>query len=106
MWEVTGIGIVVAGSDAARFRTALTLAASALALGGRARLLLDGGAVVLAADPEALLDTCFALGATVTLCQTGMAEAGLDASALDQRFDYAGMVAWLADLGDDRLVTV
>jgi len=40
------------------------------------------------------------------LCQTGLAEAGMEAASLDQRFSYGGMVGWLADLGMDRLVIV
>jgi len=101
---LTGLGIIVAGVDQARFRTALTLAAAQAALGGRVRLLLDGESVRLAALSDDLLDACFELGVTVTLCQTGLAEAGLDAAALDPRFDFGGMVGWLADLGQDRLV--
>jgi predicted peroxiredoxin len=99
-----GLGIVVAGTDPRRFRTALTLAAAQAALGGRVRILLDGESVALAATADDLLDSCFELGATITLCQTGMAEAGLDAAALDPRFDHGGMVGWLAELGEDRLV--
>jgi predicted peroxiredoxin len=99
-----GLGIIVAGTDPVRFRTALTLAAAQAALGGRARILLDSGAVVLAEAPEALLKSCFELGVEVTLCQSGLAETGLEASALDPRFSYGGMVGWLADLGSDRLL--
>ena len=68
------------------------------------RILFDSGAVILAQAPDALLEGCFELGAEVTLCQTGLADAGLDASALDPRFCYGGMVSWLAALGEDRLV--
>jgi len=99
-----GLGIVVAGNDPVRFRTALTLAAAQAALGGRVRILLDGEAVRLAVAPDELLDSCLDLGAAVTLCQSGLAEAGLEAHALDPRLDYGGMVGWLAGLGDDRLV--
>jgi hypothetical protein len=101
---MTGLGIIVADTDPVRFRTALTLAAAQAALGGRARLLLDSAAVALAATPHDLLESGFELGVEVMLCQSGLAEAGLDASALDSRFSYGGMVGWLADLGADRLV--
>jgi predicted peroxiredoxin len=104
MRRMTGLGIIVADADAVRFRTALMLAAAQAALGGRVRLLLDSGAVRLASGVNELLESCFELGAEVTLCQSGLAEAGLDASALDSRFSYGGMVGWLADLGTDRLV--
>jgi hypothetical protein len=102
--RVTGLGIIVADADEVRFRTALTLAAAQAALGGRARILLDSGAVPLASTPNPLLESCFELGAEIMLCQSGLAEAGLDASALDPRFSYGGMLGWLADLGADRLV--
>ncbi len=93
-----GIGIIVAEANPVRFRTALTLAAAQGALGARARILLDSGAVGLARTPDPLLESCFDFGVEVMLCQTGLAEAGLDASALDPRFSYGGMVSWLADL--------
>jgi hypothetical protein len=104
MRRMSGLGIIVADVDPVRFRTALTLAAAQAALGGRVRILLDSGAVALATAPNPLLESCFDLGAEVMLCQTGLAEAGLEASALDPRFFYGGMVGWLADLGADRLV--
>jgi hypothetical protein len=101
---MTGLGIIIADVDPVRFRTALTLAAAQAALGGRTRILLDSGAVMLAVGANDLLESCFDLGAEVMLCQTGLAEAGLDASGLDPRFCYGGMVGWLADLGADRLL--
>jgi predicted peroxiredoxin len=103
---VTGLSIVVAGRDPARFRTALTLAAASAALGGRTRILLNGESVRMAADTSnlELLESCFALGVAITLCQSGLAEAGLETGALDARFDYGGMVGFLAELGADRLV--
>ena len=101
---MTGLGVIVAGPDLVRFRCALTLAAAQAALGGRTRLLLDSAAVRLAAEPEALLESCLELGVAITLCQSGLALAGLEAGDLDSRFDYGGMVGWLADLGDDRLI--
>ncbi len=104
---MTGLAIIVATPDPERFRSALTLAAAHAALGEATRILLDGDAVRLAAAPRGeLLETCFELGATITLCQSGLAAAGLDAAALDVRFDYGGMVGLLAGLGDDRLVMV
>jgi len=99
-----GISIIIAGSDPARFATALTLAAAQAALGARARILLDGAAVAMAPQGGELLDSCFDLGVTVMLCQGGLAASGLRASSLDPRFDYGGMIAFLTDLGEDRLV--
>ena len=101
---MTGLGIIVADIDPVRFRTALTLAAAQAALGGRTRMLLDNAAVRLAADADELLESCFELGVSVTLCQTGLALAGLQADRLNPRFTYGGMLGWLAELGDDRLL--
>lgn len=102
-----GMAIIVAGIDDARFRTALTLAAAHAALGGRTRLLLDGESVRLVAEEESeLLQSCLELDVAITLCQSGLAAAGLDAAALDPRLDYGGMVGFLADVGADRLLVI
>jgi len=99
-----GLGIVIGGTDAARARTALTLAASQAALGARVRILLESDAVRLAMSPDELLESCLELGVAVMLCQSGLAAAGLEAAALDPRFEYGGMVGWLAELEEDRLI--
>ena len=116
-----GLTIVVAGSDPARLRTALGMAATQAALGGTARLFLDGVAVRLLAAPIAapddaahhaaglptltqLLDEALALGATVVLCQSGLTLAGIAADAIDPRLQTGGMTGILAGLGDDRLI--
>jgi peroxiredoxin family protein len=101
---MTGLSIIVADVDPVRFRTALTLAAAQAALGARSRMLLDNAAVPLAANSDELLESCFELGVSVTLCQSGLALAGLQADRLDPRFAYGGMLGWLADLGEDRLL--
>ncbi len=103
---MTGLSIIVAGADPVRFRTALTLAAAHAALGGRTRMLLDGEAVRLAVLPEELRESCLELGVGIMLCQSGLALAGLSAAALDPRFEHGGMVRFLADLGEDRLIVV
>lgn len=101
-----GLAIIVPGTDSSRFRSALVLAASQAALGGRVRLLLDSDAVQLVSEGGDLLESCFDLAVEVTLCQSGLAQAGLDAAGLDERFSYGGMVGFLAELGADRLVVV
>jgi predicted peroxiredoxin len=115
--------IVVAEASPQRFRTALTLAAAQAALGGRARLFLDGAAVALlsptfqdeaAATYRAaglptlaeLIDAAFDLGVEIVACQSGLVLAKLDAATLDQRLGYGGMVGLLQQLGDDRLTVV
>jgi len=118
-----GLTIIVAGRDTARLRSALGMAAAQAALGGPARLFLDGSAVALLRAPIAeaddadyraaglptlgeLVDTGLALGARIILCQSGLALAGLTAAMLDPRFETGGMTSILATLGDDRLVTL
>lgn len=119
---MTGLTIVLAEPAPARFRTALTMALAARALGGRARLFLDAAAVALVAAPPAediawcaaaglpalgdLIDDAFAAGVALILCQTGLALAGGSAERCDPRFTYGGMVGLLVDLGDDRLVAI
>jgi predicted peroxiredoxin len=99
-----GLSIVVAGPDPVRYRSALSMAAAAAALGGAVRLLLDQAAVMLAHSEAELVHTCFELGVAIDLCQTGLAAAGLDASRLDDRFSFGGMIGFLAALGEDHLV--
>ena len=115
-----GLTLVLAEPSATRLRTALTMALAAQALGGRVRLFVDAEAVPVVAGPlregdvafataglpstVQLLDEALVAGVRIVLCQTGLALAGLSAEALDPRFDYGGIVAMLADLGDDRLV--
>jgi predicted peroxiredoxin len=103
---MTGLAIIVATADAERLETALRLAASHAALGGRTRLLFDQAAVPAAHMGGPLLESCLELGADIILCQSGMAAAGLEAAALDGRFQFGGMVGFLAALEEDRLVVV
>ena len=118
-----GLTILLAGPDADRLRSALGLAAAQAALGGAARLFLDGAAVALLAPPLAapddaahaaaglptlaeLVDTACTLGVSVTLCQSGLALAGLDATTIDARFATGGLTGLLATIGEDRLVAL
>lgn len=113
--------VVAAGSDATRLRTALGLAATHAAIGGRTRLFLDGEAVDLIARPDAaddaryaaaglpsiaeLVASCLDLGVAVQLCQSGLAL--LDrAAGRDPRLDVGGLTTMMATLGEDRLVVV
>ena len=114
-----GLTILIAGRDPDRLRSALGLAATQAALGGRARLFLDGIAVTLLATPLAeprdpvlraaglptlaeLVNTALALGVAIILCQSGLALAGL--ADIDERFETGGMAGIMATLDDDRLL--
>jgi predicted peroxiredoxin len=118
-----GLTVIVAGQDPARLRSALGIAATQAALGGPARLFLDGVAAGLLCAPitapddaghiaaglpslSELVDTSLALGARIILCQTGLALAGIAAASLDPRLETGGMTGLLAALGDDRLIAL
>ena len=116
-----GLTILVTGSDPARFRSALELAAVQAALGARSRLFLQTVAVPLLAEEDGgdaryaaaglptrgeLIDTCLALGAEIMVCQSGLALAGLKLATLDARFAASGLTGLLAGIDDDRLVMV
>jgi predicted peroxiredoxin len=105
---VRGLTLIVATAEAPRFRAALRLAAAAAALGRPVRMFLDEEAVPATADIAAapLLSTALELGVAITLCQTGLAGAGLDLSVLDDRLEAGGLVSLLQALADDQLVTV
>jgi predicted peroxiredoxin len=123
MPDVRRLTIVVAEAAPQRFRTALTMAAGQAALGGEVRLFLDGAAVALLRPPvrdaeEAqyraaglptvpeLIDEAYDLGVEIVACQSGLALATLDASTLDPRLSYGGMVGILQQVGDGRLIVV
>lgn len=116
-----GLTMLVATADAERLHAALTYASASAAAGGAVRIHLHEGAVGLLRPPiEAPADTArinaglpslaqifdeaLALGVTMTLCQSGLALAGLEMDRLDPRVEAQGPVAMLAALGDDRLV--
>lgn len=114
---------IVTTDDAERLRGALTIACATAALGGAARLFLQLDAVALLRPPltaprdsahmahglpglAALLDDALALGVEVTVCQSGLALAALDAELLDPRIDVGGPVGVLAghDAGEELVV--
>lgn len=116
-----GLTIVVADVSSERFRCALNLALAHAALGGNARVFLDGAAVAIARAPvagygddayaEAGLPTLRALhaealdaGVRMILCQSGMAMTGATPRDYDARVEAGGMVSLLQTLGEDRLV--
>jgi predicted peroxiredoxin len=118
-----GLTIVVADMSSERFRTALVMAAAHAALGGKARLFLQGEAVSILRAPIAgtedetheaaglptlgeLIDDTLALGVTMTGCQSGQALFDATADEFHPALAWAGMTTVLAELGEDRLVVV
>lgn len=118
MSERPPLALIVVSPDPTRLRAALVLAHCEIALGGQARLFLQGEAVPLVRQPVTaaqdgawraagepalaeLLDEALKDGVAISLCQTGLAQAGLQASALDMRIELSGPLAFLAAVGPD-----
>jgi predicted peroxiredoxin len=120
---VRGLTIILTGTDPDRLRSALGMAASQAALGGPARLFLDGVSARLLVGPVAapldeqhraaglptlaeLLETALVLGVSISLCQSGLAMAGIGADTIDPRLRTGGMTGMMATIGDDRLIAL
>lgn len=116
-----GLNIIVLTPDAERFRGALTVAAAAAAMGESAALFLQLDAVRLLGleaprDGEhrraglptlaELRDDARALGVRLFACQTGLALAEMDATALPDGVEASGPLAFLAASKEGRLVLV
>ena len=118
------LALLLVSADAARLRAALTLGRAEVALGGVARLFLQGEAAKLLKPPVSdpldaawqavgeptlakLLDSALDDGVVISLCQSGLAMAGMIAGDLDRRIALTGPIAFLADAGPDvRLLTL
>lgn len=121
---MNGLTVIVTTPDPIRFRAGMTLALAQNALGGRVRLYCheasvvllaqsprdddDGAALAAAGLPDrlALIAMAQASGVTLIACQTGIAMMGLAMDDLAASVEAGGMMGLLADLGDDRLITV
>ncbi|HWJ70031.1 MAG TPA: peroxiredoxin [Sphingobium sp.] len=107
------LAMIVAGADAARLHAALTLCRCEIALGGTAALFLQGAAVALLRPPiaapqdpawraageptlAALVAEALADGVAISLCQSGLALAGLTADDLCAGLHMTGPLAFLA----------
>ena len=117
MPSMRGLTILIATADSARFHAALSLAAAQAALGGRARLHLQGEAVALLSHSEPdghdaqglptiaeLRGEAVALGVELTVCQSGLVLAQADLADLPGSIQASGLIELLTGLGDDRLL--
>jgi predicted peroxiredoxin len=118
------LALILVSADAARLRAALVLARSEVALGGIARMFVQGEAVSLLKRPmavaqddawraageptlAALLDEALEDGVAISLCQSSLAMAGMVAGDLDPDIVLTGTIAFLAAAGPDvRLLTL
>jgi peroxiredoxin family protein len=99
---VRGLTVVLVSEDPARFGAAVQLAAASAALGGRVTLYCHDAAVRCLADADTLAPARD-LGVRVIACQTGLAQHG---ATLPDWAEAGGLVSLIAELGDDRLVTL
>jgi predicted peroxiredoxin len=110
------LALILVSPDPARLRAALALGRAEIALGSLARLFIQGEAAQLLRPPihapqdaawvaagEAtladLLDAALDDGLAISLCQSGLAMAGISADALDPRIALTGPIAFLAQAG-------
>lgn len=118
-----GLTIIVADLSSERFRCALELAAAQAALGGQARIFLQGDAVMLLRSPigasrdemlaqaglptlDQLFQEAMDLGVQAIACQSGLAITRTAATMLDRRCEVGGLVSLLQTLGEDRLISL
>jgi predicted peroxiredoxin len=115
-----GLTIIVAGADEERFRSALEVAAANAALDRTTRVFLQGAAASLLQPLAAgvdepkdvigvptlaqLLEEALALGASVTVCQSGLALAGMRADRLPEGVETGGLVELLASGRNHQLL--
>ena len=107
------LAILLVSDDPGRLRTALTLARTQIALGGSAHIFLQGEAAPLLRSPitsprdadwlaagepslATLLDEALEDGVAISLCQSGLAMANIEAHEVDPRLTFSGPVAFLA----------
>jgi predicted peroxiredoxin len=119
---VRGLTILVASADAERLHAGLTYAAAGAATGRNVHVHLHEGAVGLLRPPLAapadaarakaglptlrqILDEALEMGVAMTVCQSGLALAGLDLDQLDARIEAQGPVGMLAGADDRQWLT-
>ena len=118
-----GLTIIVVDVSSERLRGALSIAAAHAALGGNARVFLQGEAVGAIREPiqgweddahekaglpalPVLFDEALKLGVRVIACQSGLQLTNARPEDFDARVEYGGLVSAMQELGEDRLVTI
>ena len=122
MPDMPSLNIIVAVAEGRRLYAALEAAMAMAALGRRVRVFLQGEAAALLRDPVSfagdearraagqpdlawLVEEAIAMEVALFVCQSGMALAGLAANALVPQVRAAGLISFLAEIGDDdRLI--
>lgn len=116
------LNIIVALAEGGRLYAALETGMAAAALGRPVRVFLQGEAAALLREPvgfagdaarraagqadlASMIDEAAAMAVGLFVCQSGLALAGIAASDLAPQVRAAGLVSFLAPIGDgDRLV--
>lgn len=96
-----GLRLILTSDTGERAAAAIEAAASWAALGRPVHLLLRGTALQLAPETITMLHD---LGATITACQTAMAQAGITAADLPAHVAAGGMLAFLSGHEDWQLI--
>ena len=122
MPDMPGLNIIVAVAEGRRFCAALETAIAAAALGGPARLFLQGDAAAMLRAPAGfagdgarraaglpglgeLIDEALASGVEMIVCQSGLALADLTADRIVGDVKAGGVVSFLAAVAaEDRLI--
>lgn len=112
------LALILAGTDPARLRAALVLARCEIALGGSARLFLQGEAVMMLRPPitasqdeawravgepplAVLITEALEDGVLLSACQSGLAMAGMTATDLPPGVLLSGPITFLAAVGTE-----
>jgi len=115
MSRMPGLTVILASADAERARAGLEVAAANAALGQPTRVFVQGSAARLFGELDQkaapglpslgeLLEEAMALGVSVTVCQSGLALAGLRADRLPSGVETGGLVELLSGAGGDQLL--
>lgn len=99
--------VILAAASAARAKSGLDLAAASAALGAATRLHIDASAIGLLGDAGmiAAIEQVCSLGAVLSLCPTGLADAGLTPLPFPDA-DRCGLLSLLGEAGDDARLLV
>jgi len=94
--------LILTGNDPNRARAGIEIVGANAALGGHSRIHFDRAATALLNDAtiRELLPEITAIGATLSVCPTGIAECGVDPATLPSGSDVFGMIGLMSSLGD------
>ncbi|UZK69500.1 peroxiredoxin [Sphingomonas sp. S1-29] len=101
--DAGALAIIVVTADVERWRAAVAIAQANAALGRRTALYLHDAATGLLAEDDAAIAGMLEMGVRLVACQTGLAALGL---ALPPEIEAGGLVSFLAETGEERVIAV